>query len=163
MSRANSDTVPVDKPDRSANFFWLMPLRAKYSASFIGRGLAQLNHDFQQSVNYPIVLASLITLNAAHDPPPQAAVTATQESAANLAVHREHRQAAGLTLTELAKAIGKTKGMVSQIENRQSAASSQTLEDIADFFGLAHVGLLFEPPVPKGWRRIASIVPKNNK
>jgi len=28
---------------------------------------------------------------------------------------------------------------------------------------LPHVGYLFEPPVPKGWRRIASIVPKNNK
>ena len=49
---------------------------------------------------------------------------------------REHREAAGLTLTEFAKAIGKTKGMVSQVENRQSAASSKTLEDIADFFGL---------------------------
>ena len=76
---------------------------------------------------------------------------------------REYRQAHGLSLTEFAKAIGKTKGMVSQIENRQSAASSKTLEDIADFFGLPHPGLLFEPPVPKGWRRIVSIVPKNGK
>ena len=67
-----------------------------------------------------------------------------------------------MTQTELAKAIGKTAGLISQIESGQSAASAQTLEDIAAFFKLAHVGTLFEPPVPKGWRRLVHIVPENN-
>src|SRR5262245_65221999 len=67
---------------------------------------------------------------------------------------RQHREARGLSLTELAEAIGKTKGLLSLIENGHSAASPETLEDIAAYFGLAHVGLLFEPPLPAGWRRI---------
>jgi transcriptional regulator with XRE-family HTH domain len=75
---------------------------------------------------------------------------------------RQHRTAAGITLTALAAAVGKSKGMLSQIENGRSAASPETLEDIAAYFGLAHVGMLFEPPVPKGWRRIMSIIPDNN-
>jgi len=77
---------------------------------------------------------------------------------------RQHRQAAGMSLAELAKAIDKTKGLLSQIENGRSAASPETLEDLADFFGLQHVGKLFEPPneikVPLGYRRIISLVPK---
>jgi DNA-binding XRE family transcriptional regulator len=132
----------------------------------MGRGLAQLNHDFQPSVNYPVVSASLMTLNAQmirrRRPLFQPRKKVRRIWRSRLYI-REYREAAGLTLTEFAKAIGKTKGMISQIENRQSAASAETLEDIADFFGLAHVGLLFEPPVPKGWRRMVSIVPKNNK
>lgn len=75
---------------------------------------------------------------------------------------RQHREARGISQTDLAKAIGKTKGLVSQIEAGRSAASPETLEDIAVYFGLAHVGMLFEPPVPLGWRRLVSIVPNNN-
>ena len=67
---------------------------------------------------------------------------------------REHRQARGLSLTTLAREIGKSKGLLSQIENGLSAASPETLEDLADYFGLPHVGLLFEPPLPHGWRRL---------
>ena len=65
-----------------------------------------------------------------------------------------HREARGLSLTELAEAIGKTKGLLSLIESGRCGASPETLEDIAEYFGLAHVGLLFEPPLPAGWRRI---------
>jgi DNA-binding XRE family transcriptional regulator len=72
---------------------------------------------------------------------------------------RQHREARGISLTALAKEVGKSKGMILQIENGRSAASLETLEDIAESFGLAHVGMLFEPPVPKGWRRITSIIP----
>jgi transcriptional regulator with XRE-family HTH domain len=75
---------------------------------------------------------------------------------------RAHRQARDITVTQLAAAIGKSKGMISQIENGLSAASPETLEDIAQFFGLAHVGMLFEPPTPKGWHRIAAIVPDDD-
>lgn len=75
---------------------------------------------------------------------------------------RAHRQARGLSQTALAKAIGKTKGLLSQIESGRAQASLQTMEDIASYFGLAHVGMLFEPPVPAGWRRITAIVPNNN-
>jgi transcriptional regulator with XRE-family HTH domain len=75
---------------------------------------------------------------------------------------RHHRAAAGINLTALAAAIGKSKGLVSQIEHGYCAASPETLEDIAAYFGLAHVGMLFEPPVPKGYRRQTIIVPDNN-
>jgi len=75
---------------------------------------------------------------------------------------REHRDARDISLTELAKAIGKSKGLVSQIENGLCGASPETLEDIAKFFGLLHVGMLFEPPAPIGWRRQVHIVPENN-
>jgi transcriptional regulator with XRE-family HTH domain len=75
---------------------------------------------------------------------------------------RQYREARNVNQAELAKAIGKSGGLISQIESGQSAASPQTLEDIAAFFRLAHVGLLFEPPVPKGWRRLVHIVPENN-
>ena len=64
--------------------------------------------------------------------------------------------------TDLANAIGKSNGLISQIENGLSAASPATLEDIAEFFKLPHVGMLFEPPTPKGWRRRMIIVPENN-
>lgn len=76
---------------------------------------------------------------------------------------RAHRQARGLSQTELAAAIGKTKGLLSQIETGRAQASLQTLEDITAYFGLAHLGMLFEPPVPAGWRRITAIVPNNAK
>jgi transcriptional regulator with XRE-family HTH domain len=75
---------------------------------------------------------------------------------------REHRESRDVTLTELAKAIGKTKGLLSQIENGLCGASPETLEDIAAFFKLTHVGMLFEPPAPVGWRRTVSIVPEKN-
>jgi transcriptional regulator with XRE-family HTH domain len=67
---------------------------------------------------------------------------------------RAHREARGMTLSELARQIGKTKGLVSQVETGFAAASLQTLEDIAEVFGLEHVGLLFEPPLPAGWVRV---------
>jgi DNA-binding XRE family transcriptional regulator len=72
---------------------------------------------------------------------------------------RQYRKARGISLTALANEIGKTKGLLSQIENGHSAPSLETLEDIAQVFRLAHAGMLFEPPVPNGWRRIMSIVP----
>jgi len=76
---------------------------------------------------------------------------------------REHRQVRDMTLTELAKRIGKSKGLVSQIENGHCGASPETLEDIAKLFGLAHVGQLFEPPAPKGFKRQMIIVPDNTR
>jgi len=75
---------------------------------------------------------------------------------------RQHRQARNVKQWQLAQAIGKSGGLISQIESGQSAASPQTLEDIAAFFRLAHVGMLFEPPVPKGWRRRVIIVPETD-
>jgi transcriptional regulator with XRE-family HTH domain len=75
---------------------------------------------------------------------------------------RELREAREVSLTELARGIGKTKGMISQIENGHSAASAETLEDIAEFFGLAHVGLLFEAPARKGFRRLVRFIPVDN-
>ena len=75
---------------------------------------------------------------------------------------RELRQSRDVTLTELAKAIGKSKGLLSQVEAGLCAASPETLEDIKDYFGLLHVGMLFEPPAPVGWRRTVSIVPDND-
>jgi transcriptional regulator with XRE-family HTH domain len=66
---------------------------------------------------------------------------------------RERREARGMTLTGLARAIGKSKGLLSHIENGYCGASPETLEDIAEFFGLLHVGRLFEPPMPEGYRR----------
>jgi hypothetical protein len=53
-------------------------------------------------------------------------------------------------LAELAKGIGKSKGLLSLIENGHSAGSRETLENIAKFFRLPHVGLLFgraDPPI----------------
>jgi transcriptional regulator with XRE-family HTH domain len=64
---------------------------------------------------------------------------------------RELRESGGVKLTELAQAIGKTKGLISQIENGRCAGSVQTLEGIAKFFGLAHVGQLFEPPASRDY------------
>src|SRR5215472_8009268 len=74
----------------------------------------------------------------------------------------EHREARGITSAELAKAIGKSAGLLSQIENGRCGASPETLEDIAQLFGLDHVGMLFEPPAPAGWRRQVHIVPNNH-
>ena len=67
---------------------------------------------------------------------------------------RQHREARNISVSELARQIGKTKSMVSQIENGRSAASLETLVDIAECFRLEHAGLLFEPPVPHGWVRV---------
>jgi transcriptional regulator with XRE-family HTH domain len=75
---------------------------------------------------------------------------------------REYRERSGITLTELAAAIGKSKGLVSQIESGRCGASPETLEDIAVFFKLQHVGQLFDPPAPAGYRRQMIIVPDNN-
>jgi len=75
----------------------------------------------------------------------------------------EHREARGITSAGLAKAIGKSPGLLSQIENGRCGASPETLEDIAQFFGLDHVGMLFEPPAPPGWRRTVMIVPNTNR
>jgi DNA-binding XRE family transcriptional regulator len=68
---------------------------------------------------------------------------------------RELRESRGITLAELAKAIAKSAGLLSQIENGHCGASPETLEDIAEYFGLRNVGQLFEPPASNGhWRHI---------
>jgi transcriptional regulator with XRE-family HTH domain len=74
---------------------------------------------------------------------------------------REHRENREMSVTDLAKAIGKTKGLLSLIENGWCAGSPEALEAIAEYFGLPHVGMLFEPPAPIGWRRLVLFVPKN--
>ena len=86
-------------------------------------------------------------LNRWHDQTPQTLVTARSQL-----FIRDHRKFHNVSLTELAKGVGKSKGMISQIENGRSGASQETLEDIAEFFGLKHVGLLFEPPIPEGYK-----------
>ena len=66
---------------------------------------------------------------------------------------RELRESRGITLAELAKAIAKSAGLLSQVENGHCGASPGTFEDIAEFFGLLHVGQLFESPASKSHRR----------
>ncbi len=62
---------------------------------------------------------------------------------------RQHREARNISVSELARQIGKTKSMISQIENGRSAASLETLVDIAEYFRLEHAGKLFESPLSK--------------
>ena len=79
---------------------------------------------------------------------------------------RAHRQTARVSLSELAKAIGQTKGNLSSIETGRWGASLETLADIAEYLGLEHAGKLFDPPehhkIPPGWRRVVSYLPDNN-
>jgi transcriptional regulator with XRE-family HTH domain len=75
----------------------------------------------------------------------------------------EHREARHMTAAALAKAIGKSAGLVSQIESGRCGASPETLEDIAQLFGLDHVGMLFEPPAPPGYRRQVHFILNDNQ